>query len=86
VDDDAVIFPHSYIAGPCYIGRGSWIVGGRISSSSIGPMCRGGGEVEELAVASLDMGKGFCPKCHKKTPSWARFCSHCGHELVEVKA
>lgn len=47
---------------------------------------RGGGEVEELAVASLDMGKGFCPKCHKKTPSWARFCSHCGHELVEVKA
>ncbi|MEM3898015.1 MAG: hypothetical protein QXO04_05350, partial [Nitrososphaerota archaeon] len=58
VDDDAVIFPHSYIAGPCYIGRGSWIVGGRISSSSIGPMCRVGGEVEETIF------QGFSNKYH----------------------
>ena len=58
IDDDAVIFPHSYVAGPCYVGRGSWIVGGRISGSSIGPMCRVGGEVEETIF------QGFSNKYH----------------------
>jgi UDP-N-acetylglucosamine diphosphorylase/glucosamine-1-phosphate N-acetyltransferase len=58
IDDDAVIFPHSYIAGPCYVGRGSWIVGGRVSSSSIGPICRVGGEVEETIF------QGFSNKYH----------------------
>jgi UDP-N-acetylglucosamine diphosphorylase/glucosamine-1-phosphate N-acetyltransferase len=58
IDDDAVIFPHSYVAGPCYVGRGSWIVGGRVSSSSIGPACRVGGEVEETVF------QGFSNKYH----------------------
>lgn len=58
VEDDAVIFPHSYIRGPCYVGRGSWIVGGRIECSSIGPVCRVGGEVEESIF------QGFSNKYH----------------------
>jgi len=58
IDDDAVIFPHSYIAGPCYVGRESWIVGGRITSSSIGPVCRVGGEIEEAIF------QGFSNKYH----------------------
>ncbi len=58
IDDDVIIMPHSYIRGPCYIGRESRIVGGRISASSIGPVCRVGGEVEDSII------QGFSNKYH----------------------
>ncbi len=59
IDEDARIMPFSYIAGPCYVGRGSWIVGGKISGSTIGPVCRIGGEVEESII------QGFSNKYHE---------------------
>lgn len=51
VDEGAVIHPHSRIEGPCYIGRDSIIVGGKIREGcSFGPVCRVGGEVEESII------------------------------------
>jgi len=51
IDEGATIFPHTRIEGPCYIGRDSQIVGGKIREGcSIGPVCRIGGEVEESIV------------------------------------
>lgn len=48
IDDGARILAHTRIEGPCYIGRDSQIVGGKVREGcSIGPMCRIGGEVEE---------------------------------------
>jgi len=58
IDDDAVIMPHSYVKGPCYIGKRSWITGGKISGTSIGPVCRVGGEVEDSII------HGFSNKYH----------------------
>ena len=58
VEEGARILPFSYLAGPCYVGRGSWIVGGRVSESSIGPVCRVGGEVEGSII------EGFSNKYH----------------------
>ena len=48
---DAVVFPHTRIEGPSYIGPGTQIVGGKIREGcSIGPVCRIGGEVEETII------------------------------------
>ncbi|MCD6312713.1 MAG: hypothetical protein J7L79_02735, partial [Thaumarchaeota archaeon] len=58
IDDEAVIMPQSYLRGPCYIGRETWIVGGKVSASSIGHVCRVGGEVEETII------QGFSNKYH----------------------
>lgn len=44
------IEPHTYIVGPLYIGRGTHVVGGKISGCSIGPICRVGGEIEETII------------------------------------
>jgi UDP-N-acetylglucosamine diphosphorylase/glucosamine-1-phosphate N-acetyltransferase len=41
------IEPQAAVYGPCYIGPNSIVVAGKISASSIGHTCRGGGEVEE---------------------------------------
>ncbi|RLG01238.1 MAG: hypothetical protein DRN49_01705, partial [Thaumarchaeota archaeon] len=29
--------------------------------------------------------RSTCPKCHKRIPAWAKFCSHCGYRLQEVR-
>jgi len=39
--------PNAYIAGPTYVGKESIVVDGRIIGSSIGPVCRVGGEFEQ---------------------------------------
>ncbi len=44
------IEPLSYIIGPTYIGKETIVVGGKIDSCSIGPVCRVGGEVEETII------------------------------------
>jgi UDP-N-acetylglucosamine diphosphorylase/glucosamine-1-phosphate N-acetyltransferase len=46
IDRDAVIHSFSRLQGPCYIGAGTHVCGANIKGSSIGPMCRVGGEVE----------------------------------------
>ncbi len=51
IDEGAVVHPHTRIEGPCYIGRGTIIVGGKIREGcSFGPVCRVGGEVEESII------------------------------------
>ena len=51
IDEGAVVNPQTRIEGPTYIGRDSMIVGGKIrEGTSIGPVCRVGGEVEESII------------------------------------
>ncbi len=50
--------PHTYVIGPTYVGKESILVGGKISASSIGPVCRAGGEVEEAII------QGYTNKYH----------------------
>lgn len=52
------IEPNSYIIGPTYIGKQSHVVGGKIAESSIGPVCRVGGEVEATII------QGYTNKYH----------------------
>ncbi|GBD90289.1 UDP-3-O-[3-hydroxymyristoyl] glucosamine N-acyltransferase [bacterium BMS3Abin04] len=54
IGKDVTIFPNVVIEGPCYIGDGSKIkVGAKIyENTSIGPVCKVGGEVEESIIHS----------------------------------
>jgi UDP-N-acetylglucosamine diphosphorylase/glucosamine-1-phosphate N-acetyltransferase len=48
LDEEARVFPHTRVEGPCYVGPGSQLVGGKIREGcTIGPVCRIGGELEE---------------------------------------
>lgn len=48
IDDGAEIHPFTRIQGPCYVGRHSILLGAKCrEGTSIGPVCRVGGEVEE---------------------------------------
>ncbi len=59
IDDEAHIEPFSFIQGPAYIGAKSLISSARIrGETSIGPVCRIGGEVEASTV------QGFSNKHH----------------------
>lgn len=47
IDANAIVQPFTRIEGPCHIGRGSQLFRAHVKDgSSIGPMCRVGGEVE----------------------------------------
>lgn len=60
VDEDAHIEPFSFVQGPAYIGKGSLISSARIrGETSIGPVCRIGGEVEASII------QGFSNKHHE---------------------
>lgn len=51
IEEGVEIHPFSRIEGPCYIGRGSILLGAKCrEGNSIGPMCRIGGEVEESII------------------------------------
>jgi len=51
IDEEAIINPHTRIEGPAYIGPKTMIVGGKIrEGTSIGEICRVGGEVEESII------------------------------------
>ncbi len=59
IDQGAHIEPFSFIQGPCYIGAGSLIASARIrGETSIGPVCRVGGEVEASII------QGYSNKHH----------------------
>jgi UDP-N-acetylglucosamine diphosphorylase/glucosamine-1-phosphate N-acetyltransferase len=48
IGDNVTIQPQTRVEGPCYVGEGSILVGGKIrEGTSIGPVCRIGGEVEQ---------------------------------------
>jgi UDP-N-acetylglucosamine diphosphorylase / glucose-1-phosphate thymidylyltransferase / UDP-N-acetylgalactosamine diphosphorylase / glucosamine-1-phosphate N-acetyltransferase / galactosamine-1-phosphate N-acetyltransferase len=56
---DVHVQPFSYIQGPTSIGRDTMIVGGQIrEGTTIGPVCRVGGEVEESII------QGYSNKYH----------------------
>lgn len=59
IDDRARVYPFSRLEGPCYIGRDTWVVRGNIrEDTSIGPVCRVGGEVEASIIG------GYSNKYH----------------------
>jgi UDP-N-acetylglucosamine diphosphorylase/glucosamine-1-phosphate N-acetyltransferase len=48
VERDVLIEPHSFVAGPCWIGAGTHVLGGKLGGGvSLGPVCRVAGEIEE---------------------------------------
>jgi len=48
IAEDCEVHPFTRIEGPCYVGRGTILLGAKVREGcSIGPMCRVGGEVEE---------------------------------------
>jgi UDP-N-acetylglucosamine diphosphorylase/glucosamine-1-phosphate N-acetyltransferase len=59
IDAQAHIEPFSFIQGPCYIGAGTLVASARIrAETSLGPVCRIGGEVEASTV------QGYANKHH----------------------
>ncbi len=47
IDEGAIVHSFSRLDGPCYIGKGSWVLAGRVrGGSTLGPVCRVGGDVE----------------------------------------
>jgi UDP-N-acetylglucosamine diphosphorylase/glucosamine-1-phosphate N-acetyltransferase len=58
IGNRARIEPFSYVIGPVYVGKETILVGGRIAGSSIGPVCRVGGELEESII------QGYSNKYH----------------------
>ena len=54
IDKDAKIFPNAVIEGPTYVGKKSAIkIGAKIyEGTSVGPVCKVGGEVEESIIHS----------------------------------
>lgn len=59
IDRGAIVHSFSRLEGPCYVGPGSWIVGAKLrAGSTIGPVCRMGGEIEASIV------QGFSNKYH----------------------
>jgi UDP-N-acetylglucosamine diphosphorylase/glucosamine-1-phosphate N-acetyltransferase len=60
IDRDAVVQSFSRLEGPCYVGKESWIVGGKLrAGSTIGPCSRMGGEIEASIV------QGYSNKYHE---------------------
>jgi UDP-N-acetylglucosamine diphosphorylase/glucosamine-1-phosphate N-acetyltransferase len=51
--------PHSVLVGPLYVGKGSTILGGVLSGSSIGPHCKVRGDLEQSIV------QGYANKAHE---------------------
>lgn len=54
IDEDAVVMPNAVLEGPVYVGKKSRIkIGAKIyENTSIGPVCKVGGEVEESILHS----------------------------------
>jgi UDP-N-acetylglucosamine diphosphorylase/glucosamine-1-phosphate N-acetyltransferase len=59
VDTGAVVRPFSTVIGPSYIGPGTVVERAKVNRSSIGPVCRIGGEVESCIF------QGYANKCHE---------------------
>jgi len=58
IDRGAIVQAFSRLEGPCYIGQESHILGARVRASTIGPVCRVGGEVEASII------QGYSNKAH----------------------
>ncbi len=59
IEEDAIVLPHTRVAGPSYIGPQCRLMGGKIREAcSLGPVCRVGGEVERSIM------QGYVNKYH----------------------
>jgi UDP-N-acetylglucosamine diphosphorylase/glucosamine-1-phosphate N-acetyltransferase len=59
VERDVHVEPHTYVAGPSWIGAGTHLLGGKLGGGvSLGPVCRVAGEIEETIF------QGFANKRH----------------------
>lgn len=59
LEEGCEVFPHTWLRGPLFAGKGTRFLGGKVgSSSSFGPNCRIRGEVEATVVL------GFSNKAH----------------------
>jgi len=58
IDSGAVIRPFTTIIGPSYIGSGTIVERAKVTKSSIGPLCRIGGEVEASIFQDTKTGIG----------------------------
>jgi len=59
IEEDVIIFPHTRVEGPGYIGPECRLMGGKIREAcSFGPVCRVGGEVECVIM------QGYSNKYH----------------------
>ncbi len=59
VERDAVLEPFTHVVGPCWIGAGTHVLGGKLGGGvSLGPVCRVAGEIEETIF------QGFGNKRH----------------------
>jgi UDP-N-acetylglucosamine diphosphorylase/glucosamine-1-phosphate N-acetyltransferase len=59
IDRGAVVHPFSFLEGPCYVGQGTSVLGARVRGSTLGPVCRVGGEVETSIL------QGYSNKAHE---------------------
>ena len=51
LDEDVEVHPFTRIEGPCYVGKKSILLGAKCrEGTSIGPVCRVGGEIEESII------------------------------------
>jgi UDP-N-acetylglucosamine diphosphorylase/glucosamine-1-phosphate N-acetyltransferase len=50
VEREALVKAFTRLEGPCYIGPKTWVLAAQVSGSTIGPVCRIGGEVEGSIV------------------------------------
>lgn len=58
IDDEVTIRSFTRLAGPSYVGPGSFVFGGSVSGVSLGPLCKVRGEIEETVIA------GYSNKAH----------------------
>ncbi len=58
IDDEVTVRAFSRIAGPSYLGPGSFVLGGNLSSVSLGPVCKVRGEIEDSVIV------GYSNKAH----------------------
>jgi UDP-N-acetylglucosamine diphosphorylase/glucosamine-1-phosphate N-acetyltransferase len=50
IDRGAVVKAFSRLEGPCYVGPETWVLAAHVAASSLGPVCRVGGEVEGSVI------------------------------------
>ncbi len=67
IDDGAKVRGPARLTGPLYVGRDTFVLGGRVGTSSIGPVCRIHGELTDSVVL------GYTNKAHD---------GHIGHAVL----
>ncbi len=79
IGERAQLMPHTYVQGPCYIGDGTLLQPGAVvhEGTSIGPVCKVGGEIEASIIQgySNKQHDGFLG--HSYIGSWVNIAADC---------